>query len=432
MSLKLGTFPVERLELGSRTEWHDNVLTLDTAELADLVRGDANVARVSIDAASPGESARIAHTLDVIEPRVKVEGPGMAFPGVCNRPVDSVGTGVTHRLGSLGVVESSHRKGAQMAARVRTSTALEALELRQNERPQDFIDMSGPGAVTPYASLHNVCVDVAPVDGLGPEDNYLVTHSAALKVADRLAETVRGLAPPQVEEFDTSQRNRSLPGIVFICNLMSMEFWAGPDSKMGTSVYGVTRLSAPWLLRPEEMLDGAVSQRISWHFTNNPVVRELLARHGTEVNFLGCIIQRTNWGGQQEMQLSANRSAQMANMLGASGAIITTNIRGRRFVDTVLGIQACEILGIKTTLITEEEDDEDGNAPPLLVFTPEMQAIVSTGAGAAGPFPAVEKLLGAHNGDRAMADELPAIAGRYGAFHIQDYYGFGRQSKTAY
>jgi hypothetical protein len=79
----------------------------------------------------------------------------------------------------------------------------------------------------------------------------------------------------------------------------------------------------------------------------------------------------------------------------ADGATITTNIRGRRFIDTVLGIQACERAGIRTTLMTEEEDDENGTAPPLLVYNPEMEAIVSNGAGAVGPFPAVERVLGA-------------------------------------
>lgn len=219
---------------------------------------------------------------------------------------------------------------------------------------------------------------------------------------------------------------------MFNCNLMSMEHWTGPDSKMGTAIYGVTRLSAPWVLSPAEMLDGAVSQRVSWHFTNNPIVRQLLDRHGKDLNFLACIIQRTNWGGQREMQLSANRSAQIAALLDARGAIITTNIRGRRFVDTVLGVTAYEEAGIKAVLMTEEEDDEDGSAPPLLVYTPEMQAIVSTGAGAAGPFQAVERVIGARQGDEAWSGALPDITGRYGAFHIQDYYGFGRQSREDY
>ncbi len=430
MSLKLGTFPVERLETGSETSWRDGTLTIDVEGLTALLREDANIVDASISIVSPGESARIIHVQDVLEPRVKVDGGGVPFPGVCDRSVDTVGAGVTHRLGNLGIIESSM---GQRGASVRTSTAAEALQLKQNERPQDFIDMSGPGAITPYASLHNICVSVDAAEGIGAEDQYLATHGAVLRVVDSIAESVRDLTPPEVEEFDTASRTESLPGVVFICNLMSMEYWTGPDSKMGTAVYGVTRLSAPWVLKPEEMLDGAVSQRVSWQFSNNPLVRELLGRHGKDLNFLGCIIQRTNWGGQREMQLSANRSAQAAKMLGADGVIITTNIRGRRFVDTVLGIQACEKLGIKTTLITEEEDDENGSAPPLLVFTPEMEALVSTGAGAAGPFPPVDRVLGARNGDaESWSEELPSIVGRYGAFHLQDYYGYGRQSRVDY
>ncbi len=431
MSLRLGTFPVERIEFGNRTSWDNGLLTVDKEGLEDLVRSkEPRVGHLRIDAAAPGESARIIHVQDVLEPRVKVEGGGMVFPGVCGRPVDTVGAGVTHRLGGLAVVESAL---GPRAASVRTMTADEALRLPQNERPQDFIEMSGPGAVLPYASLTNVVVHVDPKPGVSGEDHYLVTHGAALAVADALAECVRDMDPPQVETVDTSQRGASLPGVVFNCNLMSMEHWAGPDTKMGTAVYGVTRLSAPWVLSPAEMLDGAVSQRVSWHFTNNPVVRELLDRHGKDLNFLACIIQRTNWGGQNEMQLSANRSAQVASLMGAKGAVITTNIRGRRFVDTVLGVTAYESSGIRTVLITEEEDDENGAAPPLLVYTPEMQAVVSTGAGAVpGPFHPVERVIGAREGDEAWAGPLPPIAGRYGAFHLQDYYGFGAQSKEDY
>ena len=430
MSLKLGTFPVERVEFGNRTSWSNGTLTIDREELEVRVLEDPRVRRAAIDIAAPGESARIVHVADVLEPRVKVDGPGMTFPGVCGRPVDSVGEGVTHRLGGLGVVESAL---GPRAAAVRTMTADEAHLLPQNERPQDFIDMSGPGAVLPYASLINVCVTVDARDGVTGEDHYLVTHGAALKVSDSLAEAVKGVTPPQVETIDTLRRDPSLPGVVFNCNLMSMEHWTGPDSKMGTAVYGMTRLSAPWVLSPAEMLDGAVSQRVSWHFTNNPVVREMLGRHGRELNFLACIIQRTNWGGQREMQLSANRSAQIASLMGAKGSVITTNIRGRRFVDTVLGVTAYENAGIRTVLVTEEEDDENGTAPPLLVCTPEMQAIVSTGAGAVpGPFNPVERVIGARTGDEAWAGSLPPIAGRYGAFHLQDYYGFGHQSKEDY
>lgn len=35
-------------------------------------------------------------------------------------------------------------------------------------------------------------------------------------------------------------------------------------------------------------------------------------------------------------------------------------------------------------------------------------------------------------GGEDHAGELPPIAGRYGAFHTQDFYGFGNQSREDY
>ncbi|MBI2935876.1 MAG: glycine reductase, partial [Chloroflexi bacterium] len=99
----------------------------------------------------------------------------------------------------------------------------------------------------------------------------------------------------------------------------------------------------------------------------------------------------TNWGMQEEKQAVSNRAAMAAKMLGAKGAIVTTDVRGQRTIETMLTVQACEKLGIKTVLLTEEEDPEGGIAPPFIAYVPEAVAIVSTGTGGcAGPFPAVE------------------------------------------
>jgi hypothetical protein len=68
-----------------------------------------------------------------------------------------------------------------------------------------------------------------------------------------------------------------------------------------------------------------------------------------------------------------------------------------------------------------EEDEEEGAAPPLLVYTPEVDVIVSTGGGVAGPLPPVEHVLGARSGEaKIWAGKLPDIACCYGAFHMQD------------
>jgi glycine reductase complex component B subunit alpha and beta len=436
VQLELGTFPVREARFGARTRWTDGLLEIDREAVLDLARSDPNLRHVDVDLARPGESVRIINVADVIEPRVKVDGTGVCYPGVCGRSVATVGRGRTHRLGGFAVVESVDvvNEQAIVGDLIRGG---QAHAYDRTERRQDFIDMSGPSAVRPYASLVNLVVTLQPVAGLDPQDRHLATHGAVLRIADYLAGAVADQEPPERELFDLTTRHPDLPGLVYIPVLMSSEFRFGPDSRVGIAVYGVTRLSAPWALHPTEMLDGAVSQGsvqlLSWPMLHDPIVLELARRHGQDLNFLGVIVHRSNWGGQAEMELIAERDAQLARLLGASGAIVTTNLRGRRFVDTVSAVKACEAEGIHTVLVTEEEDDEDGNATPLLINDPAIVSAVSTGTGAVpGPFRPVDRVLGALDPDPTWGGELSPIAGRYGAFHLQDYYGFGRQSCASY
>ena len=71
------------------------------------MREDPRIVSAELDIARPGESVRIWPVRDVIEPRVKVEGPGICYPGICGREITTVGEGRTHRLAGMGVVEVS-------------------------------------------------------------------------------------------------------------------------------------------------------------------------------------------------------------------------------------------------------------------------------------------------------------------------------------
>jgi sarcosine reductase len=420
--LEIGTFPVKDMAFGSHTHWQDGVLEMDREEVLGLLLADPHIRQASADIVRPGESVRVVNYTDIIEPKVKVDGPGMVYPGVCGRPTTRVGQGRTSRLEGCAVVECVDMRGLSEAERYYPVR-------RQTGSPDPFFDMSGPGAVTPYASLFNLCLTMAAPQGLNAEDRHRVLHSATLRVADRLAQTVVGLEPPDVEVFNLTPQP-DLPGAVFIPHLSSSEWVTGSRSSIGMAVYGQPRLSAPWLLDGTEMLDGAVSQVHTWMLANNPLVLEMCRRHGTTFNFKGCIIQRTNWTMQVEKEMAAERAAHLAAMVDAEAAIITTDIRGQRYVETILTLQACERAGIKTVLCSEEEDPEDGNAPPFLVSPPELKAVVSTGTGAVpNPFPPVERVVGAvpKAEDRWYGNQ-PPIPGRYGARHAQDIYGYGKQS----
>ena len=92
---------------GSRTRWSDGVLEIDREAALAAVREDVLVASARLEIVHPGESVRMWPVRDVVEPRVKVDGPGVIYPGWFGRSIETVGRGRTHRLGGLGVVEVS-------------------------------------------------------------------------------------------------------------------------------------------------------------------------------------------------------------------------------------------------------------------------------------------------------------------------------------
>ena len=426
MRLEVGTFPVKEMLFGSQTHWNDGVLEVNRDEILSLVLEGSPIKRAELEIARPGESVRVMNYTDVVEPKVKVEGQGKVYPGVCGRPTQKVGQGRTHRLGNCAVVESLDYTGM-------TNEERYGRRRRESSGLGPFFDMSGINAVTPYASLFNLCLAMEAPRGMDTGERYQVLHSATMRVTDRLAEAVAEQEPPELETFDLTPRD-GLPGAVYVLHEQSQEWMNGARSPLGIAVYGQTRLSAPWLLDGTEILDGVISQGgnqgHTWLVANSPVVLEMCRRHGTTFNFRGCIIQRTNWSMQVEKEMVAERAAHLARQVGAQAAIVTTDARGQRWVETVLTVQAFERAGIKTVLLSEEEDNEGGTALPFLVSPPELVSVVSTGTAAVpNTFPPVKKVVGAVNEvDDRWYQELPPIPGRYGASHAQDQYGYGKQS----
>jgi hypothetical protein len=114
-------------------------------------------------------------------------------------------------------------------------------------------------------------------------------------------------------------------------------------------------------------------------------------------------------------------------MLGAQGAMVTVDVRGNRFVEAILGVQACEQRGISTVLCTVEEPNEEGQAPPLIFSVPEVVSAVSCGdSEVPGPFPAVDRVLGSFEPDPAWFAERPGERGGHIARYWVDFYGWGR------
>ena len=102
--------------------------------------------------------------------------------------------------------------------------------------------------------------------------------------------------------------------------------------------------------------------------------------------------------------------------------------REQRFVETALTVQALRRAGVYTVLMTEWEDNENGNAPPFLMSVPEIDTAVRLGTGGVNVnFPPVERVAGLRSPDKNWIDARPPTHGRYGVTHAQDFYGFGKQ-----
>jgi glycine reductase len=433
MRLELGTFPVERVRFGAGTRWDAGLLTVDREAVLRAVREDPLVAEASLDLARPGESVRIWPVRDVVEPRVKVSGPGVAYPGWFGRSIETVGRGRTHRLAGVGVTEVSsvnwHDAGGDFV--------------------DEFIDMSGPwAALIPQSEIANVCLVVEPEPALAIQTKNEVVHRATLAVSDALAAAVRDLAAPSVEVFELSPAPASLPGVVYIQCVHSPQAMSHSEHTFCTGTYGLTRLTPPWLLHPNEILDGALSGpyrtlfATSWTVVNNPILLDLYRRHGRDLRLLGVIAFRTEWTTQTEKDLMAEQAAKLAQMLGAQGAIVTWDAGGNEYIEVVHTVRACERLGIKTVFLTSEDDATDG-VPTMLEPLPEADAIVSTSffknvTLAVPEAPAVQRVIGLPTKKILRGSTIGLHAGSDGTlptagplpvpWRYDDHYGFGSLS----
>jgi len=445
MRLELGTFPVTRLTFGTAAGWSQGSLTVDRARLAKLVLEDRRIRDVRVDLVEPGEDARIIHVRDVIEPRLKVDGRGHVYPGICGHPTETVGDGVTFRYSGFGVLIASE--------------VLPHIRRAASAATDSLIDMSGPGAVTVYSMLRYVVLTLVTQPDLELTEWNEALRLAGHRVADELASLVRGLEPPQRQTYSLAPPQTPLPRVVHLHTLN-----ASMVPGIGTGIYGFTPHALPVLLHPNEILDGAIAGdavvgypgKCTWLQVNNPALAALYARHGKDVDWVGSVIARTRWGALREKQLSAYQSVKLAQMLNAQGALVTWNHGGNDLIEVMLTIQGLEKAGIKTVFLTIESDikvvklsralaETGSDEPPLLFSVPEADAIVSTGTLAPeDSLPPVSRVVGGESlvFDQERPDvrtpaagslDLEALSGAYSPiFGHFDNYGLGRQSYYDY
>jgi len=407
-TLELGYFHIKDIVIGSESKIENGVLYVDEAAVKALVLEDENIKDVHFDVARPGESVRITPVKDVIEPRVKVEGPGGIFPGMISK-VEAVGSGKTYCLKDMAVVTAGKIVGFQ----------------------EGLIDMSGPGAdYTPFSKTINFCVVCEPADFLlatdptatlpienakKPEYEKAV-RMAGLKVAAYLGELARNLTPDETETFSTPNLKEGmemfpdLPRVVYVAMLQTQGLLHD------TYVYGVdAKRTLSTMLWPTEIMDGCIvsgncvsacDKNPTYIHENNPVVHELFKQHGTTLNFVGVIITNENVY-LADKQRSSDWAAKLCELLGVDGAIVTQEGFGNPDTDLIMNTVKIEKKGVKTTIVTDEYAGQDGKSQSLADADQLADAVVTGGnANQVIVLPKMDKLIG-------TLDYVDVIAGSH-------------------
>jgi len=366
MRLEVGNIFIKDIQFGGKTEVKDGVLYINKDELKKVAANDERIASVEIYLAKPGEETRVIPVKDVIEPRVKVSGPGGMFPGFIAK-VDTVGEGRTHVLKGTALVTTGKIVGFQ----------------------EGIIDMSGPGAeYTPFSKTLNIVVKVDPIEGLHQHEHEAVVRLAGLRAAAYVGEAGRSVEPDEVKVYETKPLLQQvaeypdLPKVAYVYMLQTQGLLHD------TYVYGVdAKRIIPTLIYPTEPMDGAIvsgncvsacDKNPTYIHQNNPVIEELYARHGKDLNFIGVVITNENVT-LADKERSSNMTAKLVELIGADAVIISEEGFGNPDADLVMNCSKIEAKGIKTVLITDEYAGQDGASQSLADSTPAGDAVVSAG-----------------------------------------------------
>ncbi len=382
MKLELGYIFIKDIQFAEVSKVENGTLYVNKEEVRKIILEDQNFISAEVELARPGESIRIMPVKDVIEPRVKVEGPGGIFPGMVNK-VETVGSGKTNVLKGAAVITTGKIVGFQ----------------------EGIIDMTGTGAeYTPFSKLNNLVLVCEPKDGLKQHEHEKALRFAGYKVALYLGELAKSLTPNETEVFETLTVTEGikaypeLPRVAYVLMLQSQGLMHD------TYVYGVdAKQSLTTMLYPTEIMDGAIvsgncvsacDKNTTYHHLNNPVVHDLFAEHGKTLNFVGVIITNENVY-LADKERSSNWSAKLAEFLGLDGVLISQEGFGNPDTDLIMNCKKIEAKGIKTVIITDEYAGRDGSSQSLADADVSADAVVTGGnANQVIELPALDKVIG--------------------------------------
>ncbi|MBI3091929.1 MAG: hypothetical protein HYY96_14810 [Candidatus Tectomicrobia bacterium] len=366
MRLELHHHQVSGISFGEATGLGAGMLTINREELSALLLADERLAAVSFDLAAPGEDCRIIQVWDVVEARYR--GDGANFPGILG-PIEAVGRGVTHTLKGMGVVITNPSSRGPEAK---------------------VIDMAGLGAEWGlYGRLHHLVVQPQPAPGLPAPELLYALRKAQVAAAVYLARAAAAARADEVEVFDLPplgsrpDADSGLPRVAYVFQIHSHQ---RPTEDAEPVLYGNNvRNFLPTILHPNEVLDGALVRSYyrkgfeTYTVQNHPIIREMYARHGKELEFAGVVATVAHQTEPERLQSAAMAANLVAEVLGANGAVLTKTGGGAPHIDMAQIAELLEARGVATVMMAMDMS-VDGSAEGGSLFSfPGADAIVNYG-----------------------------------------------------
>lgn len=381
MNLEIRKVLINDVTLSNINKIENSTLFLNPDLLIEIIKEDKRIKDVSIDIARPGESVRIVPVKDVIEPRAKLSNE--TFAGTFGVQMEELGSGITYVMNGCAVVTTGPIVGFQ----------------------EGLIDMSGPAAeYSIFSRLVNIVMSITKEDNVSPHDHEEAVRLAGVKAAGYIGQIGLNYDEYISEKYEWKSIGekysefKGLPRVAYIYNCMSQGLLHD------TYFYGRdTKLMIPTMITPLEVMDGAIvsgncvspgSKTTTYHHMNNAVIKECLKKHGTEINFMGIVLNPL-MVTLKEKYRNCMLAVRETQMLGAEGVVVSQEGFGNPTTDLMIISQSLENKGIKTVIITNEDAGADGMSESLPDSVTEAVAIVSTGnSNATIMLPKMDKIIG--------------------------------------
>ncbi|MDY2983476.1 MAG: glycine/sarcosine/betaine reductase component B subunit [Eubacteriales bacterium] len=383
--LEIDYIDITKVSFGEKTQLCGSELTINKQELISQF-DTSSFDTVEIFIASPGDDVRILGLTDCTQPRVKADDPDATFPGYLGKLVPA-GDGRTVAL--RGVLIS------------------ELYPLKANFK--GLLDMRGPIADISMLSRHiHIILDVRPKEGVTPAAYCQAQKLAALKVAVWLAKLGIGREPNEKKVYELTPvgpgpDGKPLPKVAYLTSQ-----WAGFDVQQ-FFMYGQSGMGTlPFVIHPNEMLDGAMIYRymnLLYYMQEEPMIRELYARHGKDIEFVGMIVT----AGKTE-----TTAKEVSSMMAAEFA--RDYLHADITINTKCGMGHCQLeqqmlhiwserLGMKAvSVMPGVSSEKPGDL--LVISDPRVDAVVHSGDVKTMTYPHIETLIGVHDIPALMAFDL--------------------------